>query len=199
MDQTRLAADQKKASRLKAWLVFLDETGFLMAPLVRRGWRPRTCPAVLRQRTRQHQKVSVIAALCVAPGRDALHLYFRLHPNANVNSDVVVSFVRILNQHLGGPFILLWDGLQAHRSRRTLGAVAQHEHIHVEALPPYAPELNPIEYAWSYLKINPLANLAAPELDTLADVVRSAGRSLQRKPHLLRSFLVHSPLSLRLQ
>ncbi len=64
---------------------------------------------------------------------------------------------------------------------------------------PYAPELNPVEYAWSYLKMNPLANLAAPELDVLADSARRAARSVQRKPHLLRSFLAHSPLSLRLR
>lgn len=199
MDQGGLAAHQKKASRLKAWLVFLDETGFLMAPLVRRGWRPRTCPAVLRQRTGAHQKVSAIAALCVAPGRDAVHLYFRLHPDANVNSQVVIAFVRVLARQLPGPFILLWDGLQAHRSKLTLNFLVEQERIHVEPLPPYAPELNPIEYAWSYLKLNPLANLAAPELDLLADVTRRAGRSLQHKPDLLRSFLAHSPLSLRLK
>jgi transposase len=180
-------------------LVFLDEAGFLMAPLVRRGWRPRTCPAVLHQRTRAHQKVSVIAALCVAPGRDAVRMYFRLHPNANVNSAVVIAFLRVLRKQLGGPFILVWDGLQAHRSRRTLDFIDEQEDIHVEPLPPYAPELNPVEYAWSYLKMNPLANLAAPELDVLAKVARRAGRSVQRKPRLLRSFLAHSPLSLRLK
>ena len=126
-------------------------------------------------------------------------MYFRLHPNANVNSGVVISFVRVLRKQLGGPFILVWDGLQAHRSRLTLGFLEEQEGIHVEPLPPYAPELNPVEYAWSYLKMNPLANLAAPELDVLADSARRAARSVQRKPHLLRSFLTHSPLSLRLR
>lgn len=170
-----------------------------MAPLVRRGWRPQTCPAVLRQRTRAHQKVSAIAALCVAPDRDAVHLYFRLHPDANVNSRTVIAFVRVLKKQLGGPFILVWDGLQAHRSRLTLDFLAEHEEIHVEPLPAYAPELNPVEYAWSYLKMNPLANFAAPELDALTAAARGAGRSVQRRPSLLRSFLAHSPLSLRLR
>ncbi len=34
--------------------------------------------------------------------------------------------------------------------------------------PPYAPELNPVEYVWSYLKTKPLANLACPDVGRLA-------------------------------
>lgn len=35
-----MAEDKKNASRLGAALVFLDESGLLMAPLVRRTWAP---------------------------------------------------------------------------------------------------------------------------------------------------------------
>jgi hypothetical protein len=64
-------------------------------------------------------------------------------------------------------------------------------------LPPYAPELNPIEYVWSYLKLDPLANLAFFDLEKLTTTARRHTRSLQRKPDVLRSFRRHSPLSLR--
>ncbi|MFC1735154.1 IS630 family transposase [Candidatus Hydrogenedentota bacterium] len=53
----------KKTSRLRAWLVFLDESGMLMAPHVRRSWAPRGQTPIMYQRTRAHQKVSVIADL----------------------------------------------------------------------------------------------------------------------------------------
>ena len=46
--------------------------------------------------------------------------------------------------------------------------------------PVYAPDLNPIEYVWGYLKMNHLAYLAA--------VARCQTRGLQRKPALLRAF-----------
>lgn len=36
-----------------------------------------------------------------------------------------------------------------------------------ELFPPYAPEFNPIEYAWSYLKTKPLANFAPPDTDAM--------------------------------
>ena len=66
-------------------------------------------------------------------------------------------------------------------------------------LPPYAPELNPIEYLWGYLKMNPLANLTASDVGELAGMARSYARSLQHRGDLLKSFIRHSPLSLRLK
>jgi len=46
-----------------------------MAPLVRRTWSLRGQTPLLRQRGRCHQKVSAIAAICIAPSRDRLALY----------------------------------------------------------------------------------------------------------------------------
>ena len=198
MGEEDLAPDQKKTSRLKAWLVFLDESGFLMAPVVRRGWRPQGSPSVLLQRTRSHKKVSAIAALCVPPTRDGVHLTFRLHPDSNIDSLRVIRFLQHLERHLSGPIVLLWDGLNAHRSLLTRAFLADHPRIHVFPFPAYAPELNPVEYLWAYLKLNPLANLPLMELPTLADATRRASRSVQHRPDLLRSFVAHSPLSLRL-
>ena len=66
-------------------------------------------------------------------------------------------------------------------------------------LPPYAPELNPVENVWSYLKMNPLSNLAITDLQALADTARRHGRALQRQENLLRGFLRHTPLSLHLK
>jgi len=67
--KTTWPRNKKKTARLKTWLVFLDESGFLMAPLVRRGWRPAKRPSVVVQRGRGHKRASAIAALCVSPTR----------------------------------------------------------------------------------------------------------------------------------
>ena len=61
-------------------------------------------------------------------------------------------------------------------------------------LPAYAPDLNPIEYAWCYLKMNPLANSPHFDLPALTHTTRRQARSPQRKPDLLGSLLSHSPL-----
>jgi hypothetical protein len=48
------------------------------------------------------------------------------------------------------------------------------------------------------LKLNPLANDPAKELDALARLTRRHTRRLQRKEPLLRAFLKHANLSFRL-
>jgi hypothetical protein len=71
-----------------------------MAPLVRRSWHPRGVTPVLEQRTRAHQKVSAIAAVCILPTRDRVQLYFRLHPHANINAFGVRAFLRELDRQV---------------------------------------------------------------------------------------------------
>lgn len=177
--------------------MFLDESGFLMAPLVRRSWAPAGQTPVLYQRGAHHRKVSAIAALCVSPQRDAVHFYFRLHPT-DISANQVMGFFRALDRELQSPWLLVWDRLNAHRARRTRDFLLARPWIRPCFFPAYAPELNPVEYAWSWLKTNPLANLARTELESLAGEARLAARSLQHRPSLLRSFLQHSPLFLRL-
>ena len=180
-------------------MVFLDESGFLMAPLVRRSWSPHGHTPVLRQRTRLHKKVSAIACLCVSPRRDRVHLYFRLHTDMSINAQLVIQFLRALLYQLVGQVVLVWDRLQAHRARAVRRYIERCERFHPHLLPPYTPELNPVENVWSYLKRNPLSNLAITELDELADVSRRHGRALQHHQHLLRSFVRHTSLRLRLK
>ena len=141
----------------------------------------------------------MLAALCVSPGRDQVSLYFRLHPNQNVRTPLVIDFLRQLCRHLPAPMIVVWDNLSSHRARALQTWLGRYPGIHLEFLPAYAPELNPVEYLWSYLKTNPLANVAATALDPLAKLARHHSRRLQRTPRLLRSFLAHSPLSLPLK
>lgn len=178
--------------------MFLDESGILMAPLVRRSWAPCGQSPVLRQRGAHHRKVSVIAALCVSPSRDQLRFYFRLHPDTDIAAPQVMAFLRHLDRELAYPWLLLWDRLNAHRARRTCDFLAARPWLQSHFLPAYAPELNPVEYAWSWLKTNPLANLVRLQLQELAAATRTHARALQRRPALLRSFLRHSPLFLRL-
>jgi len=194
--QGSLARAKKKARRLGAHLIFLDESGFLMAPLLRRSWAPRGATPVIRERARHRQKVSAIAALLVGPRRSRVALRFGLYPDRDIRWPQVLGFVRGLLRQLPGPAILIWDRLNAHRSaRRRLEPTGR---LHPEFLPPYAPELNPVENLWSYLKMNPMANLPIAELRALHATAHRHARSLQRREGLLRAFIAHSPLSLRL-
>lgn len=192
-----MAAHQKKATRLKASLVFLDESGLLMSPLLRRTWSPCGQRPVLVQRTRHHQKVSVIAALVVSPHRRRVRLCFRLHLDRSVDARRVAAFLRQLARQIRGPVIVIWDRLQAHRSRVVHAWAARWRRFRFEEFPAYAPELNPVEYGWCWLKTNPLANHAPENALGLARLARHHARRLQQRPALLWSFIEHSPLPLR--
>lgn len=167
-----------------------------MAPLLRRSWSPRGGTPILRQRTRSHQKVSILAALCLSPRLRRIRLFFRLHPHTNVTRHEVVAFLRQLQRHLRGRKVLLWDRFGPHQATCTRHFLRQDPSWYPHFFPPYAPELNPVENVWSYLKLNPLANAAIPDLDALNRTTHRHARNLARAQSLLRAFAEHTPLSL---
>jgi len=93
----------------------------------------------------------------------------------------------------------VWDRFQPHRSKKVQKLIVANPRLHIDFFPPYAPELNPVEYVWAHTKMNPMANMTAMELDALTINTRGNMRSLQKKQPLLRSFFKKSGLSLRLK
>lgn len=176
-------------------MVFLDESGLLLAPLVRRTWSPRGKTPLFYQQGVYRQKVSIIGVLTVSPKRRRVGLYFSLIAELNVDAYWLVAFLTAMARHLRGPVILIWDRLNAHRSSVVGRFFERHPRFHVEFLPAYAPELNPVETVWSYLKLNPLANFAPSDVRHLTSVATRHTRRLQRRGDLIRRFLDSCPLS----
>ena len=195
-----MAAGKKNAARRKAALIFLDEAGVLITPLVRRTWAPRGQTPVLYQRGRSRQKVSVIAALVIPPRRDRVRCLFRLAPDASIDGRGVRAFVGHLLRMVRTPVTLIWDRSNTHRGEPVKSwLAARRGRVRVELLPPYAPELNPVELVWGYTKRNPLANYAPADLDALVYATRAGTRRLARNQRVLRGLLRHGGLSLRLK
>jgi hypothetical protein len=88
-----VAAHQKKARRQGAHIALIDESGLLMAPLVRRTWAPRGQTPELDQCGGPRQKVSVAAALWLSPRRDRLGLFFRTLPDGYFDNWTVAAFL----------------------------------------------------------------------------------------------------------
>lgn len=164
-----------------------------MAPLVRRSWAPCGKTPILYQRTRSHEKVSMIAALSVPPVRKRVGLHFALHAR-NINTKLIIRFLRNLSRQIKGPIILVWDRLQAHRAKKTSAFINSTNRMLAYFLPPYAPELNPTEFLWCYLKRNPLANRPFYTVKELSTTARYESSKIETK--LLRSFLYATPLFL---
>lgn len=193
-----MAAHQKKAARLRAHLVFPDETGFLMLPTVRRTWGLRGQTPLLRHRVNHWGKVSAIGAVTVSPRRRRLGLYLHLYPHANISQEAVIAFLRGLGRHLRGRILVVWDRWSVHRGRRVRAYLARQRRIAVEWLPPYAPDLNPMDKGWAWMKGHRLANHGLETLDGLTEAVADQYRTARRQQRLLRSFVQATGLPFRL-
>ena len=130
--------------------------------------------------------------MTVSPRRQRCNLY-GLFYLANITQEEVVRFLRLLLRHLPGPIILIWDGGSVHRGPIVRQFLAWHARLHVEQLPAYAPELNPDELVWNYLKRH-LANGSPDHVDDLLDDLTHLTRNLRRSPARLRAFVVGSEL-----
>lgn len=168
-----------------------------MMPVLRRTWARRGRTPTVAVRARQHEKVSGIGALIVSPRRRHVTLALALHPRLNIKGPQVLRFLRHLARHVRGPFILTWDRGRSHRHELVRAWLAAHPRCQVVWFPPYAPDLNPVELLWSYLKYGRLANFAPDTLHEIQSNVRRERRRLARHPDLLRSFFRHSALPFR--
>ena len=79
-----------------------------------------------------------------------------------------------------GKVLLLWDGAPIHRSRVVSAYLQTQTHwLHVERLPAYAPELNPVEHVWDELREKHFHNRVFDSLDALEDQLELALRAFE--------------------
>ena len=201
MEESHLGTTQKRARRLKATLVFIDETGLLLTPLVSRTWFPKGWCPVLIHRSRRARKVSVIGAVTISPNRRRLNFVCEFHSERSIKEAEVLQFLKDLKRQFGGPLILIWDRLQAHRSRVVREYLTAHPEITVEYLPPYAPDLNPVEQVWRHGKGHALANYCPDNVDELTATARKTFNSYcdPNQQHLLSGFIRHTGLPIKLK
>ncbi|RYE39289.1 MAG: IS630 family transposase, partial [Hyphomicrobiales bacterium] len=120
------------------------------------------------------------------------------------NTDKLIEFLTELRAHFAGEkLILIWDGLMAHRSKAmTAWLATQRDWLHVERLPAYAPELNPIEQVWGNMKPGPfvvgrtVANLCPDILDEVRIATETGLTRIGANYDLCHSFLDHTGLPL---
>jgi putative transposase len=189
-----LAADSKKASATHAHLVLIDETGLFLSPLVKRSWAKVGQTPVLDVDGGHRDKVSVIAGVSVSPAAQRLGLYFATEPDGFFTAEKVVAFLRDLLKHLRGKLVVVWDRGSNHKGPVIRKFLSKNRRLTLEMLPPWAPELNPVEPIWSWLKGGELANYAPGDTEELDDEVVDRLIGLKFDPELLRALWGRSEL-----
>ena len=101
-----------------------------------------------------------------------------------------VHFLKHLRAQLDCKLLVIWDGSPIHRAQevKTYLANGATQHIHLERLPSYAPDLNPDEGTWKHLKHIELRNVCCLDLPDLHHELQLAIVRLRRQPWLVRSF-----------
>ncbi len=174
--------------------MLIDESGYMLQPLVRRTWAPKG-ETPIQYSWDRHDRLSVIAGITVSPVRQRLGLYFRIHCQ-NVTSEQVIEFVTLLHRHLGRKFILVLDRYSVHRKAVRLLREEHPDWFEVEWLPAYAPELNPVEMVWNHSKYGDLANFIPEDVNDLQQAVRTSLENTRGQTQLLRAFFRYTGLEL---
>ena len=177
-----LPGTEKKAVAEGRTILWADESGFYLLPSLLRTWAPvgRT-PVIRRKLSREH--LSAISAVSMTG-----ELYLAAQDHSYKGADII-SFLEQLLEEIEGRLLVIWDGAPVHRSRAVKEWLAQGaaRRIQLEQLPGYAPELNPDEGVWRYLKRVELKNLVCADLEQLGREFWAAAGRLLNKPEVLCS------------
>ena len=105
----------------------------------------------------------------------------------------VVRFLRHLLRHLTGKRLVIWDGAPIHRAQVVKAFLAEGgaQRLWLEQLPGHAPDLNPVEGIWQYLKRVRLGNVCCQTLTEVRYEVRLATATLHHKTSVLANLPKH--------
>ena len=159
--------------------MFQDEARFGRINDVRRCWAPKplrpVCQAMLT-----HEYTYAYAAVDVASGEmDSLIL-------PHVNTACMQIFLdEVAARHGEQRIVMVLDGAGWHAS----GDLKVPRNMRLLPLPPYAPELNPVEHVWDELREKHFHNLVFDSLDALEDHLEASLLALERDRDRIQSIV----------
>jgi len=126
---------------------------------------------------------------------DSAYLFGAICPDRGVGAAIIMPTVNTeaMNEHLkeisaqvtaGVHAILICDGAGWHQ---TGGALNVPKNITLLSLPPYSPELNPMENVWEYLRANKLCGLVWDSYEAIVEACKTAWDFLINDPERIRS------------
>jgi hypothetical protein len=127
---------------------------------------------------------------------DWAYIFGAVCPARGVGAALVLPFVNIeaMNLHLaevstqvspGAHAVITLDGAGWHQTGG--GKLRQPDNISLLPLPPYSPELNPVENIWQFLRQNHLANRVYDDYTAIVDACCEAWNALIALPDTIQS------------
>jgi len=180
---------RKRAKQRGAEIFFLDEVGVRSdSPLGRSYGLKGKTPVV--KTSGQRQKINAISAVN-AKGAFWYKVYSGML--------TAVLFIVMLKDLMKGrkkPVMLVVDGLPVHKAKSVAKYVQSTKgRLELHFLPPYAPDLNPDEFAWSHLKQNGTSKKPLRKNEALRQRVEQDLAEIKEDRSLVRSFFMAPTVS----
>jgi transposase len=155
-----------------------DEARLGLVPIMRKMWAPKGERPIALQ-TRKYQWIYVYSFVHPDTGKS----FWLLLPTVNtaLMNLALKEFFDFVNPGKEKHIILLIDGAGWHTSKELKAP----EDIQIFPLPPYSPELQPVECGWPLLK-EPVANRCIDTLDELEQSLVERCQWLIENPEILR-------------
>lgn len=127
-------------------LVYIDESGIEQAISKDRSWSPVGQPMHAKKSGKHYQRTNIVAGL--VNNRSIAPMVF----NGSCNTEVFNSWVEnfLVKELKTGQFVVM-DNTSFHKSQKTKELI-EAAGCKVIFLPPYSPDLNPIERFWVNMK-----------------------------------------------
>jgi len=180
----------QRARHERRTAVFVDESGFYLLPGVVKTYSPEgETPIIDEWQTRDH--------LSVMGGVTPQGKVYSLVRPTSLNGLHTIEFLLHLGHVVGDRLLVIWDGSPIHRRAEVQEFLAElGDKIHLEGLPPYAPDLNPVEWLWRHLKEVEMRNLMCLDLEELHMELHLALDRVRQRPRLIQSFFAGAGLEI---
>ena len=163
---------------------FWDESGFRADAVHGRTWGKKGQTPVV-ERPGQRQTISAASAVNAKGG------FWYCTYEGGLTAELFVRLLRQLMRHRVRPVHLVVDGLPAHKTRLVKDYVASTEgRLTLHFLPGYAPDLNPDELVWSYVKRTGVARKPLRKGEKLREKIDAQLAAIKQAPALVRSFFL---------
>lgn len=186
-----MVTGKRMAQLLGAWILFKDEAGQDLKPGKGRTWSRRGRTPLVTVVGKGSGRVLMAGMICVRPGHETRLIYRtqtcrgRTGEKKGFRAREFADLLTSVRRQLGDvPLIVVWDNASTHHAKPLRKFCERNsDWLTIVKLPPYAPDLNPVEGVWAHVKKS-LANLAPRTIEDLTPLVKNRLRAIQRRPFL---------------
>ena len=152
-----MASAEAYATQRPLRIMFQDEARFGRLPVIRAAWAPAGVRPVVKAAI-ERQFRYVYGAVSPIEGE------IDWMDSDSMNTENMSRFLhQVRNAHPDDHILMVVDGASSHKS----GQLIVPDNMTLLALPPYSPELNPVESLWDHVRENACANTYFETLDNV--------------------------------